>query len=104
MTVDLKAGARYRSAVCTTEVIVVKASADTADLRCGGAPVVPAGDEAPASGAPSAPFDAGSAIGKRYVDEADTLEILCTKAGAGSLSVGDASLQLKSAKPLPASD
>ena len=104
MTIELKAGARFRSAVCTTEVIVVKAAAGDIDLRCGGQPVIPAAEEAPAGGAPEAPFDTGSAIGKRYVDEGDTFEILCTKAGAGSLSVGDAPLQLKGAKPLPASD
>jgi hypothetical protein len=42
-------------------------------------------------------------MGKRYVDDGDA-EVLVTKAGAGSLSVGSTPLALKEAKPLPASD
>ena len=41
--------------------------------------------------------------GQRYVDETGA-EVLVTKAGAGSLSVGTTALTLKEAKPLPASD
>ena len=47
---------------------------------------------------------AGSQIGKRYVDAAGTLELLCTKPGEGTLALGSAPLVLKEAKPLPASD
>jgi hypothetical protein len=43
-------------------------------------------------------------VGKRYVDPDESIEVLCTKAGAGSLSIGDAALAVKGAKPLPASD
>jgi hypothetical protein len=42
-------------------------------------------------------------MGKRYVDGSDA-EVLVTKAGAGSLSVGTTVLVIKEAKPLPASD
>jgi len=42
-------------------------------------------------------------MGKRYVDEAGA-EVLVTKAGAGTLAVGQTALSLKEAKPLPASD
>ncbi len=42
-------------------------------------------------------------MGKRYVDESGA-EVLVTKPGAGSLSVGDIKLTLKEVKPLPASD
>jgi hypothetical protein len=45
----------------------------------------------------------GTVTGKRYVYE-DGAEVLATKAGAGSLSVGAKALTLKEAKPLPASD
>ena len=45
----------------------------------------------------------GNAMGKRYVDEANA-EVLVTKAGVGTLSVGTTALVLKEAKPLPASD
>ncbi len=48
-------------------------------------------------------FADGTQMGKRYVDEG-TAEVLVTKAGAGSLSVGETPLSLKEAKPLPASD
>ena len=45
----------------------------------------------------------GTLLGKRYTDDG-ALEVLCTKAGEGSLSIGDTPLVLKEAKPLPASD
>jgi hypothetical protein len=43
-------------------------------------------------------------MGKRYADDDLGLEVLCTKPGPGSLSVGDTPLPVKGAKPLPASD
>ena len=41
MAIQLKAGARLRSAVDACEVVVVKAPADPVDLRCGGHPFLP---------------------------------------------------------------
>ncbi|MGY0499490.1 hypothetical protein ACWZHB_13490 [Nocardia sp. FBN12] len=95
-------GARLRSQVCDTEVIVVKAGSSLDDLRAGGVPMVPL-DGARAGGAPDAKFADGNVLGKRYVD-ASGAEILVTKAGAGTLSVGAEPLALKGAAPLPASD
>jgi hypothetical protein len=46
----------------------------------------------------------GTQIGKRYVDDARGIELLCTKAGAGTLAVEGVALPVKGAKPLPASD
>ena len=46
----------------------------------------------------------GTLIGKRYVDAAGTVELLCVKPGKGSLAIAGVALQLKDAKPLPASD
>ena len=46
----------------------------------------------------------GATMGKRYVDENETVELLCTKAGDGIPALGSVPLQLKEAKPLPASD
>ena len=43
-------------------------------------------------------------MGKRYVTEDESLELLCTKPGAGSLAAGEAPLNVKGAKPLPSSD
>ena len=97
-------GSRLRSTVCETEVIVVRPPADEVDLRCGGQPMVPLGEDAPAGSAIEAGFGEGTALGKRYTDGSGDLELLCTKAGAGSLSVGSELLGLKEAKPLPSSD
>jgi len=46
----------------------------------------------------------GSMLGKRYVDADSTIEVLCTKPGDGSVGIGETALELKEAKPLPASD
>jgi hypothetical protein len=101
---ELKAGARLKSTVCTTEAIVVKAPGGEVDVTCGGAPMVLAGTDAPAGGSVSPDAAGGTALGKRYVDAEETIEILCTKAGEGSLGIGGTLLSLKEAKPLPASD
>jgi hypothetical protein len=104
-----KPGARLRSVTCDTEVVVVRGGGEEVDLRCGGVAMVPLGgtDEPgePGDGSgPVAPFDGGTQLGKRYVTEAEDLELLCTKSGTGSLSVAEDPLQLKGAKPLPSSD
>jgi hypothetical protein len=101
---ELRPGSRLRSAVDATEVVVVKPPAGPVDLRCGGHPMVPLGSEGGAEAAPSPDHAGGTLLGKRYVDADQTLEVLCTKPGDGSLSVGDDPLHVKEAKPLPASD
>lgn len=100
---ELKPGSRLKSTVCDTEVIVVKAPGGDVDLRCGGAPMADPTAEVERA-APDAAASEGTALGKRYVDDDETVEVLCTKPGTGSLGVGDALLKLKEAKPLPASD
>ena len=99
---QLKAGTRLKSAVCNTEVMVVLAPAGDVDLTCGGAPMLDMSADKP-GGSVAAGHDAGTQIGKRYVNEAGDLEILCTKPGEGSLAAGDL-LTVKGAKPLPSSD
>ena len=101
---QLKVGSRLKSAVCTTEVMVVAAPADDIDVRCGGAPMLVAGQNAPAGGSPDPAAAHGSALGKRYVSETGTLELLCVKPGPGSLAIGSKLLTLKEAKQLPSSD
>ncbi|WP_319435841.1 hypothetical protein [Mycobacterium sp. RTGN5] len=98
----VKNGTRLRSRVDDTQVIVVKTADSLDDLRCGGTVMIPIG------GAKSAAeidpkFADGTAMGKRYVD-ASGAEVLVTKAGSGTLTVGEERLTLKEAKPLPASD
>lgn len=98
----LKPGTRLRSAVCDAEVVVVKGSGEH-ELTCGGASLV-AVDSDEARGELDPAQAEGTLLGKRYTDEGATVEILCTKAGAGSLALDGTPLALKSAKPLPSSD
>ena len=100
---ELKPGVRLRSATDTTEVIVVRAPGEPVDLQCGGHPMVPA-DDVPSTAPIEPGFDEGSQLGKRYEHEGSGLEVLCTKPGPGSLSVGTEPLHIKGAKPLPSSD
>jgi hypothetical protein len=100
---DLKAGTRLASTVCTTEVIVVRPPTDKIDLRCGGSPMASPGSAAGDSGIDLA-HRGGTRLGKRYADPGTGLEVLCTKPGDGSLSIGDDAIPIKDAKPLPASD
>jgi hypothetical protein len=98
----IKNGTRLASQVCDTQVIVVKTADSLDDLRCGGTPMVVIG--ANRSGAePDSAFAGGAVMGKRYVDDSGA-EVLVTKAGTGTLSIGETALSLKEAKPLPASD
>ncbi len=96
----MKPGTKLKSAVCDTEVMVIRASDGVAE--CGGAPMVE--DKDGNAGSPDAAFSEGTLLGKRYVDADDTVELLCVKAGAGSLSVNGVALTTKDAKPLPSSD
>ena len=100
----LKAGTRLRSSVCSTEVMVIAAPDGDVALQCGGAPMHGL-DEDPPPGLSVDPGAAGGAqLGKRYVNEDGTLELLCTKPGEGALAAGGAALAIKGAKPLPSSD
>ena len=96
----MKPGMKLKSSVCNTEVMVIKGSGLV--VECGGAPM--AADAPAEKGTINADFAGGTNMGKRYVDEAGTVELLCVKAGAGSLSIDGKALQLKDAKPLPSSD
>ncbi len=101
---QLRPGSRLRSTVCETEVIAVKAEGEH-DVTCGGAPMADA--TAPPDGPrgePAADAADGTQMGKRYVNDDETLELLCTKPGAGSLAADGTALVLKESKPLPASD
>lgn len=95
----IRPGDQFASAVCSTRVVVVRAPADRRpELACGGRPMVPGTAAQPSDGA------AVTLIGKRYVDAAGTLELLCTASGPGELSCDGAPMPIKAAKPLPASD
>ena len=49
-------------------------------------------------------WPSGSLIGKRFADADSGLELLVTKAGAGTLALDGVAIPLKEAKPLPSSD
>ena len=102
--IALKPGVRLRSTADSTEVIVVRAPGGEVDLRCGGHPMAVAGDGADAPAPLDPGFAGGTQLGKRYVSEEAGLELLCTKPGEGSISLGSEVLPTKDAKPLPSSD
>ncbi|MCW2914464.1 MAG: Uncharacterized protein JWN52_2532 [Actinomycetia bacterium] len=94
-------GTRLRSASCGTEVMVIHAPADPVELTCGGRPM---SEDAEVTAASGEPADGGTLLGKRYVDDTTGLEVLCTRPGAGVLSVDGRHLTIKAPKTLPASD
>jgi hypothetical protein len=102
--VILRSGLRLKSSVCSTEIVVVRPGNGEIDLRCGGQPVLPFDGEPSSEATIDPTFSAGTLMGKRYADEATGLEVLVTKSGKGSLSIGNVVLPLQQAKALPASD
>ncbi len=99
----VKNGTRLQSQVCDTQVIVVRSADSLDDLRAGGAPMIAMDADKAADVSLDPELSGGNAMGKRYVDDAGA-EVLVTKAGRGTLSIGSTPLSLKEAKPLPASD
>src|SRR3954470_10990971 len=97
----LNVGLALYSAVDSTAVIVVRAPETEVTITCGDAEMT---TDKPADDATAAPTQDGTLLGKRYADEELGLELLCTKAGAGALAVNGTPLEIKQAKPLPASD
>jgi hypothetical protein len=100
-----RVGQTLTSTVDTTTVIVVRCPDDDLDITCGGAAMVdPRGPEAGATGTADPAHQDGAVLGKRYAADEFGVELLCTKAGPGTLAVNGVPLPLKAAKPLPASD
>ncbi|HLG88097.1 MAG TPA: hypothetical protein VKZ79_12980 [Alphaproteobacteria bacterium] len=100
----LKVGSKLKSAVCEAQIMVIRTVPEPLDLRCGGAPMLPAAEPAPADAALDESLAEGTLIGKRYIDATDRIELLCTKGGKGSLSLGTERLLVKQPKALPSSD
>jgi hypothetical protein len=100
---ELKAGDRLHSAVSDAELIVIRAPGGDVAVTGGGLPLARASEGGDRSEV-LAGQEGEVLLGKRYVDEGDTLELLCTKPGGGALSMDGRPLQLKTAKPLPSSD
>ena len=104
MGTTLRPGTRLFSAVCSAEFIVIRAPAGGADVTIGGLPALASADERDGAAMAAEGHGGGVAIGKRYVDEDDTVELLCTKPGEGVPAVRGRLMTIKEAKPLPASD
>lgn len=101
----LKAGTRMKSVVCGTEVMVIAASStEEVQLTCGGSAMIGIADQTTAGASVDPNHAEGTLLGKRYVNAAGNLELLCTKPGEGSLAANGEQLMLKEAKALPSSD
>jgi len=102
MSSPLRPGAQLASTTCGTRVVVVRVPADSAPtIACGGNAMV---DAASAPSSPAGVGQGGTQIGKRYVNADETVELLCSAAGAGALSCDGEPMTIKAAKTLPASD
>lgn len=99
---QLKPGLKLKSAVCDAEVMIIKAGNATT-LTCGGVPMLANGETA-SDVKPNEEHMGGCQIGKRYVSSDESLEVLCVKAGKGSLAADGELLAVKGTKKLPSSD
>jgi len=100
MTV-LKVGQRLKSTVCDAEIMLIVAPEGDVVLACGGTPM---GENGAATGSVDPDHADGVVIGKRYMDEDGSIEVLCIKPGDGSLSLDGAPLRIKDAKKVPKTD
>lgn len=104
MAVQAKPGTRIFSAVCDAELIIVKSPGGELDITIGGATPVLSAAERNGDTTIQDGHDGGAIVGKRYVDDAGTVELLCTKPGAGAPALAGEILEFKEAKSLPSSD
>ncbi|MGH8517838.1 MAG: hypothetical protein ACREUE_10295, partial [Panacagrimonas sp.] len=72
--IGLKAGSRFKSAVCDAQVMVIKAPAGEFALACGGADMVAPTTAAGVGGTLDPALSGETLIGKRYVNADETLE------------------------------
>lgn len=99
----IKPGSRFWSTTCATSIVVVRPPSGDVTLTCGGAPM--AEQEQPAVGStPKTVDDGGTLLGKRYSDPDSGLEVMCTRAGEGTLAVDGRAMTQVGARALPASD
>jgi hypothetical protein len=101
---QLKPGSRWRSAVCETEVVVVRAPNGAVELECGGRSMLAHGQQQTTGALIAEGYGGGTRVGKRYADAESGLEVLCSKGGAGSLAANGRLIGAKEAKKLPSSD
>lgn len=97
-----KPGVKLSSTVCKTQIMALRVPGDALEITCGGAPMQVGEPES--LGTISADAAGGTLVGKRYVDESESMEFLCTRPGEGSVWVNGTPLDIKQAKQLPSSD
>jgi hypothetical protein len=85
-------------------VIVIKASSDDIDIRCGGVAMLRAADASERTEDLKPGFSQPSLLGKRYSWRPLGLEVLVTQAGDGTLAVGEQVMDMESPRELPSSD
>jgi hypothetical protein len=88
--------------VSAVEVLVVRGAFGVTP-QCGGVPMISIDDAADGS-PPGTALEGQVQQGKRFFDEESGLELLCTKAGAGSLTCDSRQMALREPRPLPSSD
>lgn len=96
-----KPGTKLSSTVCKTQIMALRVPATELNITCGGAPMQ-VGD--PAELGEMSGENSGTLVGKRYTDEAETMEFLCTRGGEGSIAIEGYVIDIKAAKKLPSSD
>jgi hypothetical protein len=101
---QLRAGMHLVSVVSPARIIILRAPKSDVEVCCGGIAMVAADSMAPDVASSATDNGGGPALGKRYAHESLDLECLCTRAGAGELTINGEPLVLKDAKPLPPSD
>ncbi|MGH9135577.1 MAG: hypothetical protein ACRD0G_00845 [Acidimicrobiales bacterium] len=103
MQIELQAGTRVFGAACSTEGVVVKAPAHPVSLTIGDRPALLDASERLTDEDPGTDAEAAF-LGKRYVNDDESVEVLCTRPGNGGFAVDGTPCGVKGAKPLPASD
>jgi hypothetical protein len=101
MTQIYKPGIKLSSRVCKTQIMILRIPAVEMEIFCGGLPMV-IGD--PAEFEELQGENNGTLVGKRYTDETETMEFLCTRGREGTIAVSGHKIDIKSAKKLPSSD
>ena len=97
-----KAGTKLNSTACDTQIMILRIPGDDMEITCGGAPMQT--EDVTEKVSLDDGFAGGTLAGKRYVDEAESMEFLCTRGGDGTIAVNGVALDIKQAKRLPSSD
>ncbi|MDE0242915.1 MAG: hypothetical protein OXQ84_22380 [bacterium] len=82
--------------------MIITAPSEDVEIKCGGEPMSQGEDGN--GGSVHQDHADGSVIGKRYTNDEGSLEVLCVKAGEGSLWASGAAMKVKDATKLPKTD